>query len=190
MATESLCFDDPEAIMGNEFCLSALSKDLRGNLRLDEIQDHECERPRCITLRTLHDLTAEIVGTKCDSSLAKTLDGKINVRLFTAFDTDGEHRGVHAGDFQWESPGVVITGRMSGVTNEGTHREPIGQCQRCDDVGILEGRLCGQIIETKLEELYKCEIVAAYRIRFDASTKGGSGTVAGTIEGLIICPCR
>ena len=191
MSTEFQCFDDPEAVFGKEFCLNALSKDLRGGLELGETREQKCEKPRCTTLRTMHKLTVEIEGTHCDSPLAKALNGKLEARLFTAFDTDGEHRGFHAGDFRWEGSGaVVVTGRMSGVTNEGTHRQPIGECQKCDDVGIFEGRLCGQVVETKYEELKECQIVAAYRIRFDSSTKGGSGTVTGTLEGVIICPCR
>jgi hypothetical protein len=46
-------------------------------------------------------------------------------RLVTAFEIDGEHRGFHAGDFEWTvTAGLKVAGRMSGVTNVGTHREP------------------------------------------------------------------
>jgi hypothetical protein len=85
---------------------------------------------------------------------------------------------------------LKLTGRMSGFTNVGTHRPPIKVCQKCNDVGIMEGRLCGQVTEAGSTRLKGCRVLAAYRIRFDASIQGGSGAVVGTLEGVIVCPCK
>lgn len=101
------------------------------------------------------------------------------------------HRGFHAADFVWfGAGGLKLEGRMSGVTNEGSHRLPIKACQRCDDRGIMEGRLCGQVTTAPDPTLKGCQVIAAYRIKFDPSVRGGSGRAVGTIEGVIISPCR
>jgi len=188
MATQ--CFDDPKAILEKAFCVSALSKDLKGELKLAGSKKQKCPEPKCETLRTAHDLKVEVNGTPCDSPAAHPLDGTLVVKLSTAFDTDGNHRGFHAGDFTWTGAGgLKITGRMSGVTNEGSHRPPIKACQKCNDLGIMEGRLCGQVVEPGHTKLKGCQIVAAYRIKFDPSVTGGQGGVVGTLEGVLICSC-
>jgi hypothetical protein len=184
------CFDDPKAIFENEFCVGALSKDMKGELKLTSSKEHKCRAPVCRTLRTVHDLKVNVFGTACDSPATKPLDGILVVKLVTAFDTDGNHRGVHAGDFTWTGgAGLKVTGRMSGVTNEGSHRLPIKDCQKCGDRGIMEGRLCGQVVEGD-SGLKGCAVIAAYRIKFDSGTTGGTGGVVGTIEGVTVCACK
>jgi hypothetical protein len=109
----------------------------------------------------------------------------------SVFDQDGLHRGFHAGDFVWQGvPGLQVVGRISGVTNVGTHRAPaFKDCQKCDDKGVMEGRLCGQIASTSNVALNGCQVIAAYRINFDPGAAGGQGAVRGTLEGMIICSC-
>ena len=190
MPSQFQCFDDPAAILEKAFCVSALSKDLKGELSLSSSKAQKCQSPACKTLRTVHALKVKIAGTTCDSGTAKLLDGTLGVKLITAFDTDGMHRGFHSGDFVWTGVGgLKITGRMSGVTNEGSHRPPIQACQRCDERGIMEGKLCGEIVAAGNSKLKGCEVIAAYRIKFDPSIKGGSGGVVGTLEGVIVCFC-
>jgi hypothetical protein len=188
------CLDDPGTILRNEWCLSALSKDLSGTLVLAGSTSHQCHTPPCKTLKTTHHLKLRVVGhPPCDSSTSKLLDGEIAVdRLVTVFDQDGLHRGFHAGDFVWQGvAGLQVDGRISGVTNVGTHRLPaLTDCQRCDAKGVMEGRLCGQVTSTSHPELNGCQITADYRIKFDPGTTGGQGAVHATLEGVIICPCR
>jgi len=185
------CFDDPKAIFEKEFCVSALSKDLKGDLKLGNSKEHKCSEPECKTLRTAHDLKVKVVATPCDSATARPLNGTLTVKLITAFDTDGNHRGFHSGDFTLSGVGgLKVTGRMSGVTNEGSHRLPIKNCQRCSDRGIMEGKLCGQVVNPGNSRLRGCQVIAAYRIKFDPSIGGGSGAVVGTLEGVVVCPCR
>lgn len=185
------CFDDPKAILEKEFCVSALSKDLKGDLKLGNSKEHKCADPECRTLRTAHSLKVEVSPTNCDSPASRALNGVLGVKLSTAFDTDGNHRGFHSGDFTWNGvAGLKITGRMSGVTNEGSHRIPIKDCQKCGDRGIMEGKLCGEVVEAGNTKLKGCQVIAAYRIKFDPGAGGGSGAVVGTIEGVIVCFCK
>jgi hypothetical protein len=188
------CLDDPGTILQKEWCLSALSKDLSGTLHLTDGKSHQCHTPVCKTLKTVHQLKVEAVShPPCDSRAGRLLDGTIVVeRLVTVFDRDGMHRGFHAGDFVWQgAAGIKVAGRISGVTNAGTHRAPaFTDCQKCDDKGVMEGRLCGQIASTSNPALNGCQVVADYRIRFDPAVTGGQGGVRGTLEGVIICSCQ
>ena len=188
------CLDDPAAILQKELCLSALSKDLTGTLQLTDSKTHQCHTPSCKTLKTVHLLKVKAAShAPCDSHAGQLLDGTIVVeRLVTAFDQDGMHRGFHAGDFAWQGgPGTQVTGRMSGVTNVGTHRAPaFNDCQKCDDKGVIEGRLCGKIASTSHPALNGCQVMADYRIKFDPAAAGGQGAVRGTLEGVIICSCQ
>jgi hypothetical protein len=191
MATQ--CLDDPATILQKDWCLSALSKDLTGLLKLADSKPHQCHTPPCKTLKVVHQLDLKAVGhAPCDSPPSKLVDGNIAIaRLVTVFDQDGSHRGFHAGDFVWQGvPGLQVVGRISGVTNVGTHRAPaFTDCQKCDDKGVMEGRLCGQIASTSHAALNGCQVVAAYRIKFDPGGTGGQGAVRGTLEGVIICSC-
>ena len=188
------CLDDPGIILQKEWCLSALSKDLSGTLHLADSKSHQCHTPSCNTLKTVHQLKVKAVSHQpCDSHAGLLLDGTIVVeRLVTVFDQDGMHRGFHAGDFVWQGTvGIQVTGRMSGVTNVGTHRAPaFTDCQKCDEKGVMEGRLCGQVASTSNAALNGCQIIADYRIKFDPSVTGGQGSVRGTLEGVIICSCH
>ncbi|HZN10177.1 MAG TPA: hypothetical protein VFC61_00780 [Blastocatellia bacterium] len=194
MPNQVKCLDDPPTILQQSMCLSAVSKNMRGTLKLNVSQEHKCEDPPCKTLKTVHQLKlAPRANQPCDSRLARPFGGTIVVeRLVTAFDEDGHHRGFHAGDFVWAgTAGVKVVGRLSGITNAGTHRRPVfDDCQPCDARGVMEGRLCGQVTAADDPALKNCQVMGAYRIKFDPSVTGGSGAVTGVLEGVIICPCR
>jgi hypothetical protein len=194
MAIRIMCPDDPPTILQRTVCLATLSKDLEGRLSRRSSKRQQCRLPQCVTLKVVHRLQLKPTPhPPCDSPLARAFDGPIEVvRLVTVFDQDGMHRGFHAGEFTWTgSGGFKAAGRLSGVTNLGTHRTPaFKDCQRCNELGVLEGRLCGQVVQTRSPALKGCQVIAAYRIRFDPSTQGGSGAVRGTLEGVIVCPCR
>lgn len=191
--TRVACPDDPRHILSDLMCLYAVSKDLEGKLspEPEHTAVEECERRRCKTLKTLHTLALEVTSAACDSEEGKTLDGRLLCRdLASAFaDGDGNSRGFHAGNFQWRAPGIVATGTLSGITNAGVHRpRPFKECQQCDERGVMEGRLCGQIRRGP-RELLGCNIIGIYLMRFDANREGGAGAVQGTFEGVIVCPC-
>lgn len=188
------CLDDPATILKRKMCLHALSKNLKGELKLNVKEEQKCEQPPCRTLKTVH-LLKMVVKTNppCDSKHGAMLDGDFVIeRLVTAFEVDGGHRGFHAGDFTWNDSGIHAAGRISGMTNVGTHRKPVFDpaCQSCETRGVMEGRFCGQIIEAKLPMYNGGQILGSYRIRYDPSATGGSGTVVGVIEGVLIFPCK
>lgn len=173
-------------------CISPLSKDLEGGLDLVHSERERCRTLRCKTLETQHHLKLKVTGHDCDAEVAKLLDGTLAsgdlVHKFA--DADGNRRGVHEGTFRWSGSGTLATGTLRGVTNAGTHRPPaFGECQKCDDPGVMEGLLVGTIRRAKDRRLVGCTIQAAYRLRFDPSSEGGSGGVRGTLEGAIVCDC-
>jgi hypothetical protein len=185
--------DDTEALWKRRLCLEAVSKDVRGELHLLDRERQECEEPRCATLKTDHLLKVEVRSHEpCDSDLGRRLDGVLYVRRLTSALSDGtgEGRGLHTGAFGWVGDGVRIDGRLAGMTNAGTHRQPMfDPCQECRAPGYLEGRLCGRIVEAKDGRLVGCQVVAAYRLRFDPSAGFGDTGIEGTIEGLVACSC-
>ena len=184
------CFDDPKAIYEQDFCVSALSKDLKGSLKLEENNEKKCQKPECRTLRAVQTLKVRVANTNCDSPPAKPLTGILTATLVSAFDTDGNQRGFHSGDFKWVGTGgLTVAGRMSGVTNVGSHRLPIKNCQKCSDRGIMEGKLCGEVVDAGKSDLKGCQVIAAYRISFDSSAGAISTSVVGTIEGVLVCFC-
>lgn len=110
---------------------------------------HECREEDCPTLTAEHVLRLDLTSHACDSGLGLLFDGRLVskdlVSVFAA--SSGERRGMHTGTFIWQSAAGPVEGRLSGMTNEGTHREPaFDACQRCDERGVMEGRLCGRIV--------------------------------------------
>lgn len=172
-------------------CLDALSKDTRGELVPVAAEPEECRRLDCKTLVTTHVLRLELRRHDCDSELGNALDGDLLVRnLTTVFvGADPQGRGVHAGDMLWRAPGVRIVGTIAGMTNVGTHREPVFEpVQRCDSRGYMEGRFCGQVRAAE-PRLNGSQVTGVYRLRFDPTQQGGSGGVQGTVEGVVLRDC-
>ena len=194
MATRFQCFDDPGTILKQPMCLSNLSKDLAGALKRPRPERQLCKTPPCQTLKTLQALELKVeVHRPCDAEPNFQLRGKlIAPRLVSALDHDGGRRGFHSGDFTWTGAlGLKITGRLSGVTNVGTHRKPaFPDCQTCDARGIMEGKLCGRVVSSKDPSLKGAQVIAAYRIRFEPTEDGAQGDVRGTLEGVVIRFCR
>jgi hypothetical protein len=190
----SRCADRPEDIRDTEMCLASLSKNLEGELRLLDRDLEQCAQPRCITLKTLHYLRMNVkTNDPCDSEPGRQLDGVFQVRDLThAFmDGDGNRRGFHGGNFRWTGSGLLAVGSISGITNAGTHREPVfDPCQRCEAPGYMEGRFCGIVRRAQDQALVGCQSIGTYRFRFDPSSGGGEGAIRGTLEGGIVCSCQ
>ncbi len=127
-------------------CLDELSKDVEGDLVVVDANPHECRELECVTLTVEHLLRVRIVSHRCDSGLGSRFDGKLLSRdLTTVFAAgSGLRRDLHSGTFLWRTAAGDVQGRLSGMTNEGTHREPaFTGCQECAELGVMEGRLCG-----------------------------------------------
>jgi len=190
----NLCAEGSRDILERHLCLSALSKDLKGELRPLKHALERCAKLRCVTLKTIHFVEFKVSSHKpCDSPTGRLLDGVFAVRnLVTAFEGgDGTRRGIHEGDFIWTGKAVVAIGTISGITNAGTHREPIFKpCQTCDAKGFMEGRFCGTIRKAERQQLVGCQVIGTYRFHFDpAKTDGGRGAITGTLEGDVVCAC-
>lgn len=191
-ALTSGCLEDPRELWDREVCLYPVSKNVRGDLRLMDRMLQTCEEERCRTLKADQVLKVEVEPHDCDSEAAAALSGVFIVRrLITAFaDGSGENRGLHTGAFDWIGDGARVRGSVSGMTNVGTHRQPLlDPCQECRAPGYMEGRLCGQVVRAADERLRDCRVTASYRFRFDPSEGAIDTAIAGTLEGLIVCPC-
>jgi hypothetical protein len=192
------CYDNPAGIWREPACLSALSKDLFLNLRLEGRERQRCADRRCVTLKTVHALNVEMSPHECDSPLGRRVNGFITVRrLVTILERDGLGHGVHAGDFLWsKGSSLRIIGRMSGTTNTGLLRGPkFKRCETCREPFVLYGRLCGRIVEASTAAVKGCQILATYRLAFGADPDRGvdgieEATGSGTLEGSVICPCK
>lgn len=184
--------DDPRSLYQQPICLLPVSKNLRGELDLCFSEREECHEPGCLTYKTDHVLRLEVEGFDCDGEAGACLDGRFLVRnLVHALIENGHGRGPHTGDFTWRGDCMIVVGEMSGMTNIGTHREPVfDPCQVCDQRGVLEGRLVGRIVRARDKRLVGCCLTAVYRIRFDPSERFQDTGVEGTLEGVIVHPCE
>jgi len=189
-----LCKPGSRDLLERHICLSALSKNVKGELRPLHHDRERCARLRCITLKTIHFVKLKVTTNKpCDSRTGVLLDGELTIsRLVTAFEGgDGTRRGVHEGDFIWKGRSLDAVGTLSGITNAGTHRKPIfDACQTCDAKGYMEGRFCGTIRKSERPQLVGCQVIGTYRFHFKPTrTEGGQGGISGTMEGEIVCAC-
>lgn len=189
------CLDDAAELWKRRVCMHPVSKNVEGRLELLDRERQVCtvDDRECRTLKTDHLLRGRVTSHEpCDSSVGRLLDGELVVRrLVSAFvDGSGENRGTHTGAFRWRGDGMLVEGELSGMTNVGTHREPVfGPCQECHERGVMEGRLCGRVVKAKDERLLGCVVTASYRIRFDPSEGFQDTGFAATIEGLVVCSC-
>jgi hypothetical protein len=192
------CPDDFGYMLEQNMCLHALSKNVEGPLTDHQDNYRErCTDPPCTTLKCTNSLRISVNShqdPECDSDPALRLDGEITVDyLVHVFDNDATRRGYHSGEFTWAGRGLLAFGRLSGVTNAGTHRGPVfEECQSCNAPGFMEGQFCGTIRRSETGELLSCGVFGTYRLRFpDTSPDSVPGqTVSGTMEGVIVCECR
>lgn len=189
----SVCEARPADLARAVLCLDELSKDVKGELIIVDADRDVCRQLDCVTLTSEHVIRAEVESHACDSEIGKLFDGRFSVRdLTTVFaHGTGMARGLHTGTFVWRTSVGVVQGRLSGMTNEGTHREPAFKgCQECGERGVMEGRLCGRLVRTNDPKLAGAQVTAAYRFAFDPTEKGGEGALRGTIEGLVVRSCE
>jgi hypothetical protein len=111
--------------------------------------------------------------------------------LVHVFDSSAERRGFHSGDFRWESQGLLAFGRLSGITNAGTHHRPVLDCHDCKAPGFLQGRLCGSIARAEEPTLRGAHVFANYVLRVDEVAGDGipEQRVLGTLEGVLVRGC-
>jgi hypothetical protein len=176
---------DLEPSYKERICMQAVSKDLRGDFSVERQEEQTCKEPPCVTLKGWLTFKVDVTPHKpCDAVPA--FDGQIKGELVFAYIKDGHGRGYHLGRFEWAGAGSMLMGRMSGVTNAGTHRAPAQPCEPCDRRGHMEGRLDAVVVDG---EYQGCRVLATYVIDFDPGSRVQSTAVHGTLEGVSICPC-
>lgn len=185
------CPDDPRLMLEQRTCVTALSKTLEGRIGQPEPERRQCDEPACLTLTSRQMLELEARPFECDADPVQ-LHGVLRViDLIHVFDTSAEQRGFHSGDFRWESDRTLVFGRMSGITNAGTHHRPVLDCQECKAPGVLQGRLCGSIARTDDPALRGAHVFANYVLRVDDLAGDGipEQRVLGTLEGVLVQGC-
>jgi len=209
------CKDSASYLLGQLMCLEPFSKNVeRGELRL--VLDGPIEfcsgltSRECNSYKTIHQLNLDIITNEpddrgCNSGDqlegGRRLDGRLYVcNLIHAFTSPFDpRRGFHGGNFTWvDAPnGIVAEGKLSGITNAGTHRLPLPPpegceqpCQKCWAPGFMEGRFCGTIRRSHADpSLLGCQIVGIYKLRFEGELNQRRNPVTGVLEGVIIFEC-
>jgi hypothetical protein len=191
--THVACPDDPRLIRDERMCLTVLSKDVKGELRLSgDPKAETCDERDCRTLKTVHTLELDVRPHRdCDPKDSPIPGGTLlSPDLTTAFvDADPDQRGYHGAHFRWQDTGLLISGTLSGITNAGTQRDPLEPaCQKCRAPGYLEGRFCGLVRKARDEGLRGCNVIGIYKLQLlEPSVRGGP--VQGVMEGVIVCGC-
>ena len=188
--TEALLADvkrlDPVAFHKEPICMVPVSKDLSGRFIQKAVDKQECKSPRCSTLKALHAFELKVTSHKqCDKE-PDALDGALKGKLSFAYIDTGEYRGYHTGKFEWSGSASRLIGRLSGVTNAGTHRDPLMDCEKCEAPGHMEGRLDAVVVRG---EHQGCRLLATYMVGFDQSADAADTKAQGTLEGVLICSC-
>jgi hypothetical protein len=180
-------------IRDDRMCLTILSKDVEGDLRLSaDPRDETCDERDCRTLKTVHALELVVKPHgDCDPKDSPIPGGQLlSLDLTTAFvNADPDERGYHGAHFRWQDSGLLISGTLSGITNAGTQHDPLDPaCQKCHAPGYLEGRFCGLVRKARDERLRCCNVIGIYKLQLrDLSVRGGA--VQGVMEGVIVCGC-
>jgi hypothetical protein len=186
---------DAAALLTGKYCLDKVSKDaLVGRVVVHTADRETCHHPTCETLTLVQFLELDLSPAECDGDLGKALDGRMRVRnLATVFAGPRETlRGVHAGDFAWSvAGGGSIRGTLRGITNAGIVRPPVRPCEGCREVGILTGHLSGTGANVPGVPVPDFDIDAVYRLAWDPIAEvQKTASVVGTLEGVVIMPCR
>jgi hypothetical protein len=169
-------------------CMWVVSKDLRGEFTFTNLEDQECRRTSCMTHKGQLILKVRVMPHfPCDAVASRAFDGDIKSELVFAYIENGYGRGYHLGRLEWYGSTSHLMGRMSGVTNAGTHRNPLAPYESCDRRGHIEGRLDAVVVDGDHKD---CRVIATYVIDFDPSLKAAGSGLLGTLEGVLICPCE
>jgi hypothetical protein len=139
---------DPGTYYKERICMWQVSKDLRGEFQVANQERQQCGKPDCLTLKGQVRLKAQARShVPCDSVTARPFDGDIEGEIVFAYIEDGHRRGYHVGKIKWGSATSTLIGQLSGVTNAGTHRRPLPDCEPCDRRGHMEGRLDAVVVD-------------------------------------------
>jgi hypothetical protein len=170
-------------------CIYEISKELSGRIDRLRINFKECTNI-CTSLLTFHRLEAELNSHACDSDQGRGIRGRIIMEILNNLNSDGEGRGYHYGNFKIiDDSRIISEGKIFGLTNTGTHHETIFNCERCNELGHMEGTLEGDVLHDD-PLLNNCRFFGSYSMKFDHSREFQSSRIDGIVEGVAVCRCR
>jgi hypothetical protein len=164
----------------------------RGILRTVLREPESCPERDCETFKTVHQLDLPLEPGPCDPDPERRNGRLYSCDLTHAFDRNPRGRGFHGGTFTWADQGFLASGTLSGITNAGTHREPIFEpCQSCREPNVMEGRFCGVVRRSADPGLLGCQVFGAYRLRLrpERDLTDPEIRVGGVLEGVTVCEC-
>ncbi len=175
-----------EDAFNDKVCLHVVSKNLRGEFRIQQADNQDCETTDCTTLKHYSQIRMQIDSADCDSDVSREiLNGMAEGEGVAAFrDSNPDDRGGHTGRLKWAGDGADLYARFRGVLNAGTHRDPLQECERCKTENHAEGWIRAAVVGGSHEG---CRVAAMYAMTIDRG--GDGGTFLGTLEGLLICQC-
>jgi hypothetical protein len=193
------CADKPEDIRCPRMCLTSISKNLRGDVLLIDVEKEECGEPRCVTLKLINFAQMRATSNEpCDTQGAQggLFDGTLKLYdLIHAFiDGSPETRGWHGASFRLEGPDGTIDGTFSGLTNANTFRDPFNgeHGRECRVQNVMEGRFCGTVQRAGQEQLVGAQAIGTYRLFAEKGfmERNPPGLpIYGTLEGVIVVTC-
>ena len=177
---------DWEDAFNDKICLHVVSKNIRGEFRIEQADNQDCEPTDCTTVKHYSQSRMEITPGPCDSDLSREiLSGQAEGEAVAAFrDSNPDDRGGHTGRFKWAGQGADLYARLRGIINAGTHRDPLKECEECHTPNHAEGWVRAAIIDGSHEG---CRVAANYAMTIRRNDEGGE--FMGTMEGLLICQC-
>ncbi|MDH5605517.1 MAG: hypothetical protein OEY93_01405 [Anaerolineae bacterium] len=199
--TQNAAIDEEQKLMlAAPMCLYEISKDMKGDIHLDPEMTHpeKCKNNlgECTTIKTIENIKMSVIDNgKCDSEISREVCmGDFSAKLMAVLRDNSDGRGYHSGRFRWEFKDLFVAqGRMSGITNAGTHRFPLLDCEPCNALAHMEGFLDGYVTginyipETRGQEYSR--LVGSYAIQIDWHKGGMDGDLLGILEGMLIGPC-
>ena len=176
---------DWQDAFSDKICLHDVSKELRGEFRVQQADNQDCEAADCTTLKHYSEFKMEIAPGPCDSQASASLSGVARGQVVAAFgDSNVGNRGGHTGRFEWQGQSSGLYGRLRGIVNACTHHDPVVQCLECHTPDHADGWIRAAIFEGDHEG---CRVAANYSMTIARTDDGGS--FEGTMEGVIICQC-
>ena len=189
------CFDKPTEVFERPFCIHRVSKNWEGRAERRDARVQPCAEHDCRPLKTVTDLRLATVPALCDTPPAHALETLHAPAFFSAFEfiPANRARGVHAADFTWNGHGLSVVGQMVGTINANTARRPVDAVKPgCFVAGLVEGQLCGEVVEDASGQLDRAKLVGNYRFRVTLDPETGivSTRGVGTFEGVLLQWCK
>ena len=189
-----LCTPGNRDVLERNICLSALSKNLKGELKPLHHALKRCAKLKCRTLKTIHFLELNVAtNAPCDSA-----PGKLFNRELHRPQPDHRLRERRRDAPRHPRGRLPMEGQGSrrGRDDFGDHQRgdaPRAHLQAVPDLrreGLDGGPLLRDDPPVSATGSPRLSVIGTYRFHFDPTkTDGGRGGISGTLEGEIVCAC-